>query len=66
MGTGVVPITLEHRFSLAPAIGIAKEACRGLKVANPRGIFPGTSSPPRRAHIGAADVAGRAFKPGVS
>ncbi len=39
-GTGLLPATLEHRFSLAPAGGIAKETCRGLKVTHPRGIFP--------------------------
>ena len=36
----MLPTTLEHRFSVAPASGIAKETRRGLKVANPRGIFP--------------------------
>ena len=40
MGTGVVPTTLEHRLSLTPASGIAKETYRSLKVANPREIFP--------------------------
>ncbi len=40
MGTGVLPTALEHRLSLAPASGIAKETCRGLKVAHPRGVFP--------------------------
>ncbi len=57
METGVVPTILEHRLALTPASGIAKETCRGLKVANPRGIFPGTSSPLRCAPIGAAGVA---------
>ncbi len=65
MATGVVPITLEHRLSMTPASGNAKETYWGLKVAYPRGIFPGTSNPPRCAPIGAAGVAIWAFRPAV-
>ncbi len=65
MGTGVVPTTLEHRLSLAPASRISKERCRGLKAAHPRDIFPGTSSPPQCALIVTADVASRACVPTV-